>query len=119
MRMPGFAAVAAINAAFNSLAKAFADQGVKDGVQVNSVSPGGRRRSVFEKRAPLHNLTVGEAIKIFPQEAGITRFAKPEEIADWMSDFVSPTAGSRGFGPVPSWPPTRLRFSTAPPVNLR
>jgi 3-oxoacyl-[acyl-carrier protein] reductase len=46
---PGFAAVAAINAAIIALAKAFAEQGIKDGVQVNSVSPGavmtGRRRS--------------------------------------------------------------------------
>ena len=37
---PGSAAVASINAAINALAKAFAEQGIKDGVQVNSVSPG-------------------------------------------------------------------------------
>jgi 3-oxoacyl-[acyl-carrier protein] reductase len=37
---PGFAAVAAINAAIIALAKAFAEQGMKDGVQVNSVVPG-------------------------------------------------------------------------------
>src|SRR5580698_4818383 len=37
---PGFAAVAAINAAIIALAKAFAEQGIKDGVQVNSVVPG-------------------------------------------------------------------------------
>ena len=37
---PGSAAVATINAAINALAKAFAEQGIKDGVQVNSVSPG-------------------------------------------------------------------------------
>ena len=59
---PGFAAVAAINAAIIALAKAFAEQGIKDGVQVNSVVPGavmtGRRRSFFEKWAPVHNLTV-------------------------------------------------------------
>jgi 3-oxoacyl-[acyl-carrier protein] reductase len=49
---PGFAAVAAINAAIIALAKAFAKQGIKDGVQVNSVVPGavmiGRRQSFFE-----------------------------------------------------------------------
>ncbi len=48
---PGSAAVAAINAAVNALAKAFAERGIKDGVQVNSISPGavmtGRRRSFF------------------------------------------------------------------------
>ena len=46
---PGFAAVATVNAAIIALAKAFAEQGIKDGVQVNSVMPGAvmtdRRRS--------------------------------------------------------------------------
>ncbi|MGA9471536.1 MAG: SDR family oxidoreductase [Terriglobales bacterium] len=93
---PAFAAVAAINAAINALAKAFAEQGIKDGVQVNSVSPGavmtGRRQSFFERWAPAHDLTVEEAIKKFPEQAGITRFGKPEEIADLMSYLVSPAA---------------------------
>jgi 3-oxoacyl-[acyl-carrier protein] reductase len=77
---PGFAAVAATNAAITALAKAFAEQGIKDGVQVNSVVPGavitGRRRSFFEKWAPVHNLTLEEAEKKFPKEAGISRFGK-------------------------------------------
>jgi len=93
---PGNTAVGAINAAINALAKAFAEQGIKDGVQVNSVSPGavmtGRRQSFFEKWAPAHNLTVEEAIKRFPEQTGITRFGKPEEIADLMSYLVSPAA---------------------------
>lgn len=93
---PAFAAVAAINAAINALAKAFAEQGIKDGVQVNSVSPGavmtGRRRSFFEKWAPSHNVTVEEAVNKFPEEAGISRFGNPEEIADLMSYLVSPAA---------------------------
>lgn len=90
---PGFAAVAAINSAFIALAKAFAEQGIKDGVQVNSVVPGAvmtaRRQSFFAKWAPAHNLTVEEAIRKFPEEAGISRFGKPEEIADLMSYLVS------------------------------
>ena len=93
---PGFAAVAAINAAINTLAKAFAEQGIRDGVQVNSVSPGavmtGRRRAFFESWAPAHNLTVEEAIKKFPEQAGITRLGKPEEIADLIGYLVSPAA---------------------------
>ena len=93
---PGNAAVAAINAAINALAKAFAEQGIKDGVQVNSVSPGavmtGRRQAFFESWAPAHNLTVEEAIKKFPEQAGITRLGKPEEIADLMAYLVSPAA---------------------------
>jgi len=93
---PGFAAVAAINAAITALAKAFAEQGIKDGIQVNSVVPGavmtGRRRSFLEKWAPTRNLTVDEAIKKFPEEAGISRFGKPEEIADLLAYLVSPAA---------------------------
>ena len=93
---PAFAAVAAINAAIIALAKAFAEQGIKDDVQVNSVVPGavltGRRQSFFEKWAPAHHLTVEEAMKKFPEEAGIARFGKPEEIADLMAYLVSPAA---------------------------
>lgn len=93
---PGFAAVAATNAAIIALAKAFAEQGIKDGVQVNSVVPGavmtGRRRSFLEKWAPAHSLTVEEAMKKFPEEAGIARYGKPEEIADLLAFLVSPAA---------------------------
>jgi 3-oxoacyl-[acyl-carrier protein] reductase len=93
---PGSAAVATINAAINALAKAFAEQGIKDGVQVNSVSPGAvmteRRQAYFEKWAPAHNLTVEEAIQKFPEQVGITRLGKPEEVADLMSYLVSPAA---------------------------
>ncbi|MGC2404583.1 MAG: SDR family oxidoreductase [Acidobacteriaceae bacterium] len=93
---PGFAAVAAINAAIIALAKAFAEQGIKDGVQVNSVVPGavmtGRRKSFMAKWAPAHNLTVEEAMKKFPEEAGISRYGEPEEIAGLMAFLVSPEA---------------------------
>jgi len=93
---PGFAAVAATNAAIIALAKAFAEQGIKDGVQVNSVSPGavmtGRRQSFFQRWAPAHHLTVEEAIKKFPEEAGISRFGQPEEIADLLAYLVSAPA---------------------------
>jgi 3-oxoacyl-[acyl-carrier protein] reductase len=93
---PGFAAVAATNAAISALAKAFSEQGIKDGVQVNSVVPGavmtGRRRSFMEKWAPAHNLTVEQAMKKFPEEASISRYGQPEEIADLMAYLVSPAA---------------------------
>src|SRR5579863_2256860 len=93
---PGFAAVAAVNAAIIALAKAFAEQGIKDGVQVNSVVPGavmtGRRESFFKKWAPAHNMSVEEAVKKFPDEVGIARFGKPEEIAELMAFMVSPAA---------------------------
>ena len=93
---PGFAAVATINAAIVALAKAFAEQGIKDGVQVNSVVPGavmtGRRRSFMEHWAPEHGMSVEEAIKQFPEKAGIARYGTPEELADLMAYMVSPAA---------------------------
>ena len=93
---PAFAAVAATNAAITALAKAFAEQGIKDEVQVNSIVPGavmtGRRRSFLEKWAPAHNMTVEEATEKFPQEAGISRYGRPEEIAELLGFMVSPAA---------------------------
>src|SRR5580698_301830 len=89
---PAFAAVAATNAAITALAKAFAEQGIKDGVQVNSVVPGpvmtNRRRTFMEKWAPAHNMSVEDATKKFPEEAGISRYGKPEEIADLLGYLV-------------------------------
>src|SRR5580658_974563 len=90
---PGFAAVATVNAAIIALAKAFAEQGIKDGVQVNSVVPGavmtGRRQSFMEKWAPAHGLSVEKALKEFPEKAGIARYGEPEEIAGLMAYLVS------------------------------
>ncbi|MCW1412274.1 SDR family oxidoreductase [Rhizobium sp. 1AS11] len=91
-----YAAVGTINAAIVALAKAFSDRGVADGVQVNSVLPGpvmtGRRRSYLERWAPLHGLSVEEAIARFPEQAGIARYGEPEEIAELMAFLVSPAA---------------------------
>ena len=93
---PAFAAVAATNAAISAMAKAFAEQGISDGVQVNSIVPGavmtGRRLSFLEKWAPAHNMTVAEATKKFPEEAGISRYGQPEEIAELLAFMVSPAA---------------------------
>jgi 3-oxoacyl-[acyl-carrier protein] reductase len=93
---PGFAAVAAINAAIIALAKAFAEQGIKDGVQVNSIIPGavmtGRRRSFMEKWATAHNMSVEQATKEFPEKMEISRYGRPEEIADLLAFMVSPAA---------------------------
>lgn len=93
---PAFAAVAATNAAITAMAKAFAEQGIKDGVQVNSIVPGavmtGRRRSFLEKWAPAHDMSLDEALKKFPEEAGISRYGQPEEIAELLGFMVSPAA---------------------------
>ena len=91
-----YAAVATINAAIVAMARAFADRGIKDGVQVNSVLPGpvltNRRKTFMEKYAPAHNMSFDEAMEKFPSQAGITRYGQPEEIADLISFLVSPQA---------------------------
>ena len=91
-----YAAVATINAAIVAMARAFADRGIKDGVQVNSVLPGpvltNRRKTFMEKYAPAHNMTFDEAMEKFPGQVGISRYGQPEEIADLMAFLVSPQA---------------------------
>jgi 3-oxoacyl-[acyl-carrier protein] reductase len=91
-----FAAVATINAAIVAAAKAFADQGIADGIQVNSVLPGpvmtGRRRAYLEKYAPAHGMSVEEAIEKFPAQAGITRYGEPADIAELIAFILSPAA---------------------------
>jgi len=93
---PAFAAVATINAAITALAKAFAEQGIKDEVQVNSIVPGpvmtGRRRAFIERWAPANNMSVEEATKQFPEKVGISRYGEPDEIADLLAFMVSPAA---------------------------
>jgi 3-oxoacyl-[acyl-carrier protein] reductase len=93
---PGAAAVGAINAAIEALAKAFAECGINDGVQVNSVSLGaimtGRRLAMLEKAALSRKITLEEAKLHFLEQAGISRFGEAEEIADLMAFAVSPAA---------------------------
>jgi NAD(P)-dependent dehydrogenase (short-subunit alcohol dehydrogenase family) len=90
----GFGAVATVNSAIVAMAKAFADRGIGDGVRVNSVLPGpimtDRRRSYMEKYAASHAMTVEEALEKFPEQAGITRYGKPEDIAELMAFILSP-----------------------------
>jgi 3-oxoacyl-[acyl-carrier protein] reductase len=93
---PGFAAVATINAAIVALAKAFAEQGIIDGVQVNSVLPGpvmsDRRIGFLTKWSAANKMTLEEAKSKFLVEAHIERYGKPEEIAELMAFLVSPAA---------------------------
>ena len=90
------AAVGVINAAIVALAKAFADRGLADGIQVNSVSPGpvmtGRRLSMIEKWAAAHKVGVDDAKQTLLKQAGIGRYGEPQDIAELMAFLVSPGA---------------------------
>jgi NAD(P)-dependent dehydrogenase (short-subunit alcohol dehydrogenase family) len=92
----GAAAVGTINAAIEALAKAFAERGIEDGVQVNSVSPGaiitGRHVGMLEKAAAARKIALEDAKQQFLKQAGISRFGEVEEIADLMAFIVSPAA---------------------------
>src|SRR6185437_12260541 len=92
----GAAAVGAINAAIEALGKAFAERGIEDGVQVNSISPGavmtGRRLAMLEKAAAARNVSLGEAKQQFLARARIRRFGEASEIADALAYLVSPSA---------------------------
>ena len=93
---PGFAAVATINAAICALAKAFAEQGILDGVQVNSVLPGpvmsNRRINFLKKWSAANNLNMEDAREKFLVDAHIERYGEPEEIAEMIAFLVSPSA---------------------------
>jgi NAD(P)-dependent dehydrogenase (short-subunit alcohol dehydrogenase family) len=90
------AAIGVINAAIVALAKAFADRGLNDGVQVNSVSPGpvmtGRRLSMIEKWAAAHRVGIDQAKQTLLMQAGISRYGQPQDIAELMAFLVSPAA---------------------------
>jgi 3-oxoacyl-[acyl-carrier protein] reductase len=90
------AAVGVINAAIVALTKAFADQGLRDGIQVNSVSPGPvmtpRRLSMIEKWAAAHEVGIDQAKQMLLTKAGIGRYGEPQDIAELMAFLVSPAA---------------------------
>jgi 3-oxoacyl-[acyl-carrier protein] reductase len=52
----------------------------------------GRRRSFLDKWAPQHGMSVEDAMKQSPEEAGIARYGEPDEIAGLMAYLVSKEA---------------------------
>jgi 3-oxoacyl-[acyl-carrier protein] reductase len=90
------AAIGSINAAIVALAKAFADRGMDDGVQVNSILPGpvltGRRLGMIQQWAKVHGTTIEQAKADFIEKSGVRRFGEPEEVAELLSYILSPAA---------------------------
>jgi 3-oxoacyl-[acyl-carrier protein] reductase len=90
------AAIGVINAAIEALAKAFADRGIEDGIQVNAVSPGailtGRRVAMLERLAAERKISLDDMKSNFLRQAGASRFGEPEDIAELLAFIVSPKA---------------------------
>lgn len=93
---PAAGAIGAINAAIDALSKAFAEQGVEDGVQVNTVLPGpimtGRRKAFLEKMASSGEISMDQAAQSFLRDSRIQRYGQPEEVAELIAFLVSPKA---------------------------
>ncbi len=88
------AAVGTINAAILALAKAFADRGIKDGVQVNTILPGSvmtdRRRTMLQGYADARGLLLDNAADQFAAEVGIARYGQPEDVANAFAFVFAP-----------------------------
>lgn len=93
---PSIGAVSTINAAILAMAKAFAERGLPDGVQVNSILPGpvltDRRRKMLQIYADAKGLALDVAMARFAADSGIERYGEPEDIAAAIAFLVSPQA---------------------------
>jgi 3-oxoacyl-[acyl-carrier protein] reductase len=95
-RTPGaeFTVGGSVNAALLSFTKALAEQGVADGVRVNAINPGRIKTDRLTRRlralAAAEDTTPDAAEAQMIEQAGITRFGEPEEIAELVAYLVSP-----------------------------
>ncbi len=91
---PQFAIGGSVNAAVLSLTKSLADFGISDGVQVNAINPGSVWTDRLSERvrvyAEHHGLDREIAADRLKQEAHITRFGEPEDVAHLVAFIVSP-----------------------------
>jgi 3-oxoacyl-[acyl-carrier protein] reductase len=91
-----FAIGGAVNAALMNLTKVLADRGVKDGVRVNAINPGGiatdRLQTRLKAFAAEHQLNPAEAEQQMARAFGVARFGQPDEIARLVAFLASPQA---------------------------
>lgn len=98
-RTPGaeFAIGGAVNAALLSLTKSLAETGLRDGIRVNTISPGTIRTQRFEARletlARERGIGRAEAEAEFVRAARIARVGEPEDVAA-LAAFVLSAEGS-------------------------
>jgi NAD(P)-dependent dehydrogenase (short-subunit alcohol dehydrogenase family) len=91
-----FAIGGAVNAALMNLTKVLADRGVKDGVRVNAINPGGIKTERLTTRvqsfAAEHRLDPATAEQRMAGALGVSRFGEPDEIARLVAFLASPQA---------------------------
>jgi 3-oxoacyl-[acyl-carrier protein] reductase len=92
-----FAIGGAVNAALLNLTKVLADRGVRDGVRVNAINPGGiatdRLTTRLRSFAAERGLEPSEAEAEMARASGVARFGQPEEIARLVAFLASPLSG--------------------------
>jgi 3-oxoacyl-[acyl-carrier protein] reductase len=95
-RTPGaqFTIGGSVNAAMLSFTKAIAELGIRDGVQVNAISPGTIRTDRFQGRlvrfAAEHGIDVAHAEQEFVRHEKIARIGEPEDVAELVAFIASP-----------------------------
>lgn len=86
----------AVNSALINLTKSLADRGVRDGVRVNAVNPGGiatdRWRNRVNVVADRDRTTPAQAEELLVREMGVASIGTPQNIADVVAFMVSPRA---------------------------
>jgi 3-oxoacyl-[acyl-carrier protein] reductase len=89
-----FAIGGAVNAALLNLTKVLADRGVKDGVRVNAINPGGivtdRLQTRLRTFAAQHHIDLTQAEQHMARTLGVARFGQPAEIARLVAFLASP-----------------------------
>lgn len=86
----------AVNAALLNLTKALADRGVRDGVRVNAINPGGviteRLHTRVRALAAERGIAEETAQQDLARALGVARFGTPDEIARLVAFLASPQA---------------------------
>lgn len=89
-----FAIGGAVNTAVTSLSKSMANQGLEDGVAVNSVHPGltmtDRFEMILAKRAETEGSSRDDLIASDKARLGIRDYSQPEDVAALVAFLVSP-----------------------------
>ncbi|HLH44914.1 MAG TPA: SDR family oxidoreductase [Bryobacteraceae bacterium] len=95
-RTPGaeFAIGGSVNAALLSLTKSLAETGLRDGVQVNAISPGTIRTARFQTRlealAAERGISVPDAEREYVKLSKIARIGEPSDIAALAAFLAGP-----------------------------